>query len=38
MSLFCDENTHDDGVPSKQNYYCNGLSATEVIYQHPDFT
>ena len=37
MDRFCTKETHNRAAPSKQNYFCNGLSAVEVINQHDDF-
>lgn len=37
MESFCTKANHDNGVPSKHNYHCNGQSVMEVIEAHPDF-
>lgn len=35
---FCDSSTHNNRAPNKHNNLCQGLSVSEVINRHPDFS
>ena len=37
MKQFCTKDSHEAAMPSKHNYFCDGKSTEEVIYQHEDF-